>query len=126
MPISTAAPYCYPVAGYMVYYYDYREDDGDNGGTMSPTASSESAAGKGGGGAAATTNLIIKAAMREIVRRGIISMTVNDGDGINVVTPMQKTWQRQRLPAGNMARGTIHECEIDDVCRDMGLTIYGI
>ncbi len=53
---------------------------------MPPTASSASTADKGGGRAAATTNAIIEAAMREIVRCKIISMTVNDDDGINVVT----------------------------------------
>jgi hypothetical protein len=99
----------------MAYYYDYRDDDNDNGGTTPPTASSARATGEGGGGAAATTNAIIEAAMREIVRRGIISMTVNGDDGIDVVTPMRKTRQRQPLPAGIMARGTIHECENDDV-----------
>ncbi len=30
-------------------------------------------------------------------------------------SPIRKAWQRQRLPAGNMARGKIHECENDDV-----------
>ena len=77
---STAAPWCYPVAGFMTaYYYDYRNDDDDNGGTTPPTASSASATGEGGGGAAATTNAIIEAAMRDIVRRGIISVTVGGG-----------------------------------------------
>ncbi len=99
----------------MAYYYDYQDDDDDNGGMTPPTALSASAAGKGGGGAAATTNAIIKAAMREIVRRGIISMTVNDDEGIEVATSMRKTRQRQRFPARNMVRGTIHECENDDV-----------
>jgi hypothetical protein len=99
----------------MVYYYDYRDDDNNNSGMTPPTALSASAAGEGGGGAAATTNAIIEAAMREIVWRGIISMTVNDDKGINVATSMQKTRQQQRFPARNMVRGTIHECENDDV-----------
>jgi len=75
---STVAPFCYPIAGFMMaYYYDYRNDDDDNGGITPLTASSASATGEGGGGAAATTtNVIIKAAMRDIVGCGIISMTV--------------------------------------------------
>jgi hypothetical protein len=81
---STVAPFCYPVAGFMTaYYYDYRNDDDDNGGTTPPTASSASATGEGGGGAAATTNAIIEAAMRDIVRRGIISVTVGGGSPLH-------------------------------------------
>ena len=77
---STVAPFCYPIAGFMMaYYYDYRNDDDDNGGITPLTASSASATGEGGGGAAATTNAIIEAAMRDIVRCGIISMTVWGG-----------------------------------------------
>jgi hypothetical protein len=68
MPISTAAPFCYLIAGYITaHYYDYRDNDDNNGGTMPPTASSASAAGKGGVRAAATRNTIIEAGMREIV-----------------------------------------------------------
>jgi hypothetical protein len=68
MPISTAAPFCRPVAGYMTaYYYDYHDDDDDNGGTMPPTASSANTAGKGWGGAAATMNAIITGAHLALV-----------------------------------------------------------
>ncbi len=86
MPISTAAPFCYPVARYMTaYYYDYHKGDNNNGSTMPPTALSASATGEGGGRATATMNRIIEAAMREIVQCGIISMTVNDNNSIDVV-----------------------------------------
>ncbi len=64
---------------------------------------------------AVTRKAIIEAAMREIFQCRIISMTVNNDNGINVVTPMQKMQQQQHLPAGNMARGTIHNCKNDDV-----------
>jgi hypothetical protein len=75
-----------PVAGYMTtYYYDYRDNDDNNGDRTRPTASSASAAGKGVGGVAVTMNAIIEAVMREIIQRGIISMTMNKDDGINVV-----------------------------------------
>ncbi len=101
--------------GYMAYYYDSRDNDDNNGSTTPPTALSASAVGEGGGRGAARTNAIIEAGMRKIVRRRIISMTMNDDDGINVVTPMQKTRQQQGLPTGNIARGAIHECKNDDV-----------
>ncbi len=70
----------------MPYYYNYRDDDNNNGSMMPPMASSASATGKGGGGAAVTKNAIIKASMREIVQRGIISMTMNNNDGIDIMT----------------------------------------
>ena len=78
---STVAPFCHSVVGFMTtYYYDYRNYDDDNGGTTPPMASSSaSATGEGGGGAAATMNVIIKAVMRDIVRHGIITMTVGGG-----------------------------------------------
>ena len=78
---STVAPFCYPIAGFMMaYYYDYRNNDDDNGGITPLTVSSASATGEGGGGAAATTtDAIIKAAMRDIVGCRIISMTVGGG-----------------------------------------------